>query len=106
MKKLILILFITVFGIFATNTFGQTTHHADEREHNQKRRVKRGVKSGEITKKEGKSIKHSEKDVLSYEKKAKSDGTVTKKEKARLQHKQNKASRKIFRTKHNGRDRN
>jgi hypothetical protein len=107
MKKLLLSLMITgLFGIFAVNTFGQVTPRADTRQKNQKHRVKTGAKSGEITKKEAKSIKYSAKSANRYEKKAKSDGTVTKKERARLQHKQNKTSRKIYRTKHNGRDRN
>lgn len=105
MKKLILILIIATFGIFAANTLGQTTHRADKRQKNQKHRVKQGAKSGELTKKEAKSIKYSAKSANRYEKKVKSDGTVTKKEKLRLEHKQDKTSRKIYRTKHNGRDR-
>lgn len=106
MKKLLLTLIIATFGIFAANTFGQTTHRADKRQKNQKHRVKQGAKSGEITKREAKSIKYSAKSANRYEKKAKSDGTVTKKEKLRIEHKQDKTSRKIYRTKHNGRDRN
>lgn len=106
MKKLLLTLIIAAFGICAANAFGQTTPRADKRQKVQKHRVKQGAKSGEITKREAKSIKYSAKSANRYEKKAKSDGTVTKKERARLQHKQNKTSRKIYRTKHNGRDRN
>ncbi|MEK7724162.1 MAG: hypothetical protein AAB336_07440 [Acidobacteriota bacterium] len=106
MKKLLLTLIIATFGIFAANAFGQVTPRADNRQKAQKHRVKTGAKSGELTKREAKSIKYSAKSANRYEKKAKSDGTVSKKERARLQHKQNKTSRKIYRTKHNGRDRN
>lgn len=94
-----------LLGIFAANVFGQSTPHADRRQKNQKHRIKTGVKSGEITKREAKSIHKSEKEARQYEKKAKSDGKVTWKERARLQHKENKSSRKIYRTKHNNRDR-
>ena len=106
MKKLLLVLIIAIFGIFAANAFGQTTPRADKRQKYQKHRIKQGVNSGEITKREAKSIKYSVKDAKRYEAKAKSDGVVTKRERARLQHKENKTSRKIYRTKHNGRDRN
>ena len=107
MKKILLTLtMMGLFGIFAANAFGQITPRADKRQHNQKVRVKRGVKSGEITKREAKSIHHSTKSANQYEAKAKSDGKVTWKERARLEHKENKSSRKIFRTKHNKRDRN
>jgi hypothetical protein len=105
MKKLILTLTIAAIGIFAANTFGQVTPRADKRQKYQKHRVKQGAKSGELTKREAKSIKYSAKSANRYEKKAKSDGKVTKKERVRLQHKQNKTSRKIYRTKHNNRKR-
>ena len=107
MKKLLLtIMVLGLFGIFANTSYGQITPRADKRQKNQHHRIKTGVKSGEITKREAKSIKHSTKEAKRYEAKAKSDGKVTWKERARLQHKENKASRKIYRTKHNKRDRN
>lgn len=107
MKKLLLILTaLGFFAVFANNSYGQTTPRADKRQTRQKSRIKQGVNSGEITKREAKSIKYSVKSANRYEKKAKSDGKVTKRERARLQHKQNKTSRKIYRTKHNGRNRN
>ena len=107
MKKLLFTLMVLgIFGIFAASAFGQSTPHADRRQKNQKHRIKKGVKSGEITKREARSVHKSEKEARQFEAKAKSDGKVTWKERARLQHKENKASRKIFRTKHNNRDRN
>lgn len=107
MKKILLtVIALGMFVFFNNNTYAQHTPGADKRQSNQKHRVKQGVKSGEITKREAKSIKYSMKDAKRYEAKAKSDGVVTKRERARLKHKENKASRKIYRTKHNGRDRN
>ena len=106
LKRKLLITAVSGLLIFSVGVFGQQTNRADKRQKNQKHRVKQGVKSGEITKREAKSIKYSAKSANRYEKKAKSDGKVTWKERARLQHKQNKTSRKIYRTKHNRRDRN
>ena len=107
MKKLLLSLIILgLFGICATESYGQVTRRADKRQKNQKHRIKQGAKSGEITKREGKSIKRSSTQAKRYEKRAKSDGKVTWKERARLEHKQDKTSRKIYRTKHNKRNKN
>ncbi len=100
MKKLLLtIIALGLFGVFAN---GQI----DKRQRNQTHRVKQGIKSNEITKREAKSIHKSTKEAKRYEAKAKSDGKVTWKERARLQHKENQSSRKIYRTKNNKRDRN
>jgi hypothetical protein len=107
MKKTVLtIMVLGLFGVFANSSYGQVTPGADKRQSNQKHRVKKGVKSGEITKREAKSLHKSTKEAKRYEAKAKSDGKVTWKERTRLQHKENKSSRKIYRTKHNNRDRN
>ena len=107
MKKLLLTLMITgLFGCFATAASGQRTPRVDKRQSNQKYRVKQGVKSGEITRREAKSIRRSTKRTNRYEKRAKSDGTVTRRERVRLNRMENRNSRKIFRKKHNRRDRN
>lgn len=106
MKKLTVILILTgILGVMAETTFGQVTPGADRRQRNQRNRINNGVKSGEITRREGRSIRRSVRSTKRYEARAKSDGKVTWKERVRLQHKQNKTSRKIFRTKHNGRTR-
>jgi len=108
MKKLLLTLIITgLFGIFATDAFGQQrTPRVNKRQSNQKYRVRQGVKSGELTRREAKSIRRSTQRTKRYEKRAKSDGKVTRRERVRLNRMENRNSRKIFRKKHNRRDRN
>lgn len=107
MKKLTVILILTgLLGVFAVAAFGQIAPGANRRQQNQRGRITKGVKSGEITRREGRSIRRSVRSTKRYEARAKSDGKVTWKERARLQHKLNKSSRKIYRTKHNNRDRN
>ncbi len=55
----------------------QVKHRAQ----NQKHRIKQGVKSGELTKKETKNIIGDEKEIRQYVKLAKADGNVTTTEK-------------------------
>jgi hypothetical protein len=107
MKKILLTVMITgLFGIFAGAADAQTTPRVDRRQQNQKTRVRRGVNSGELTRREVRGIKSSTKTTRRYEKRAKSDGVVTWKERRRLNRMQNRNSRKIYRKKHNRRDRN
>jgi hypothetical protein len=106
MKKLLFTLLLTgIIGASAAAAVGQVTPGADRRQRNQKYRIENGIKSGQITKREAKSIRRSVRSAKRYERRAKSDGKVTWKERARLQHRQNVASRKIYRTKHNKRTR-
>jgi hypothetical protein len=107
MKKLLLtILIMGVLGICASEAMGQVTPRADRRQRNQTHRVNQGINSGEITRREARSVRRSTRSAKRYERRAKADGKVTWKERARLQHKENKASRKIYRVKHNNRTRN
>ncbi|TQV74021.1 hypothetical protein FLL45_14270 [Aliikangiella marina] len=72
----------------------------NERQANQKARIAQGIKSGELTKKETARMVRGQAQLQRMENRAKADGVVTKKEKARLQHKANKESAKIYRNKH------
>jgi Ni/Co efflux regulator RcnB len=96
-----LLLTIIALGLFGVFAAGQITSRADKRQKNQKHRVKNGVKSGEITNREAKSIKSGTKTVNRYEAKEKSDGKIRWKERAGLQPKEKRASRKIYRMKKN-----
>jgi hypothetical protein len=107
MKKILVTLIIAgLFGIFTTIVAAQKTPRVDRRQSNQKYRTRQGVGSGELTRREAKSIRRSTKRINRYEKRAKSDGTVTRRERTRLNRMENRNSRKIFRKKHNRRDRN
>lgn len=72
----------------------------DERQQNQKQRIKQGIKSGELTKKESKRLINGQTQLQKMEYRAKADGVVTKKERARLHNKANKESAKIAKNKH------
>ncbi|HPH85249.1 MAG TPA: hypothetical protein PLC48_07295 [Ferruginibacter sp.] len=89
------------FLLFATTaTQAQTARKA------QPARIKQGVKSGELTRRETKTLVKDQKDIHQDVKEAKADGVVTAAEKANIKQEKRQASRKIYRKKHNGRDRN
>ncbi len=73
---------------------------------NQRQRIKQGVKSGELTKAETRNVVSDQREIRQDVKAAKSDGTVTKEERKDIKQDQRQASRKIYRKKHNNRDRN
>ena len=79
---------------------------AGKRQVNQQKRIHQGVKSGEITKKEFKHLEREQARLQKSKKRAFSDGKLTGREKLMLEHRQDKASRHIYRAKHNDRDRN
>ncbi len=91
-----------LFGMSINSADAQVKHRAQ----NQKHRIKQGVKSGELTKKETKNIIADEKEIRQDVKLAKADGNVTAAEKKIILREQRKASREIYRKKHNSRDRN
>jgi hypothetical protein len=77
----------------------------DQREQNQKARIRQGVKSGELTRNEARQLLKKEAKVRAVERKAKSDGEVTRKEARKLDRKLDKASRDIAKQKHDRQDR-
>jgi hypothetical protein len=74
-----------------------------ERQMNQKARIRQGVKSGQLTKGEARNLRQEQKTIQAEKQMAKADGKVTPAERAKLRRDQNKASRDIYRLKHNKR---
>lgn len=105
-SRILMFIGMFVFG-FALNTQAQTlTPKVKERQIKQQKRIKQGVKSGELTKREVVKLEKQQRQVNRTKKRAKADGVVTKKERAKIHRKQNKTSKNVFRAKHNNRDRN
>jgi uncharacterized membrane protein YebE (DUF533 family) len=100
MKKLTLISTLAL-ALMSTQSFANdNTPVLDKRQVNQKVRIAQGVKSGELTAKETARLIKGQKQLQRMENRAKADGVVTAKERAKLQHKANKESKKIFHNKH------
>jgi hypothetical protein len=74
-----------------------------QREANQQKRIEQGVQSGQLTPKEAGKLETQQARIKQSEDRmaAKHDGKLTKKEKAKLTKKQNRASKNIYKKKHN-----
>lgn len=71
------------------------------REERQQARIDQGVKSGELTAEETAKLEKEQAKIEADRQKALSDGKLSRKEKAKLTREQNRASRHIYREKHN-----
>ena len=83
-------------------------HHPDEgysrydkRVERQQSRIRQGVKSGELTRKEAKQLRQQQKKIAKLAHKFNRDGYLSKHERKKLEKKQDKASNRIYRLKHN-----
>jgi polyhydroxyalkanoate synthesis regulator phasin len=77
----------------------------DKRHDRQKDRIKDGVRDGELTKKEARDLAKGQKRVRRMKKRAAEDGEITAKERRRIHRAQKRQSGKIYRKKHNRRNR-
>lgn len=76
------------------------------REHRQQERIKAGVASGELTRKEAKKLRKGQKHIDRMQEKAMADGVMSPEEKARIEKAQDHQSRRIYKQKHDQQDRN
>jgi hypothetical protein len=84
---------------------GNQTPRLDQRQQHQAERIRNGVASGELTRRETRRLAHGQRELRQDERMAKSDGVVTPGERARLQHEANQQSRRIYRQKHDAQSR-
>lgn len=75
----------------------------NHREHRQEQRINQGVRSGELTRNEARSLRSGERNIREDKRMAKADGRVTRGERKYIRHEQNRMSRTIYRDKHNSR---
>jgi len=88
-------LFVAGTALAQTATPGVT-----ERQENQKARIEQGAKSGQLTHREVRKLRAEQRRIRAEKRMAKADGVVTPAERAKLRHDQNRASRDIYREKH------
>lgn len=99
-----------LFGL-ATASFAQQApkHRVPaprERQQGQQQRIREGIRSGELTRGEVRSLEQEQREIRQEIRQAHTDGMVTRGERREIQQEQNQASRHITRAKHNRRDRN
>jgi hypothetical protein len=105
MKK---ILFIAVIALIASTGIIKAqvaTKSTSVRQVEQQERIKQGVQSKELTRHETARLEREQRRIQIEKKVAKADGTVTPKEKRFLKRQQNRASKDIYRQKHDGQER-
>ena len=83
-----------------------TTPNVTKTQVKQQKRIKNGIKSEELTRKETKQLARQQAHINRTKKRAKADGVVTKKERATIRRKQVNANKNIAVKKNNRRDRN
>lgn len=93
-------------AIIMALAIGNADAQTAARQVKQHKRIKQGVKSGEITRAEAINLRNGQKEIREDKREAKADGVVTPAEKQEIRQEQRKESRKIFRKKNNNRDRN
>lgn len=97
------LLFSAIILALAVSSVNAQTVIRQKRQH---QRIRQGVKSGELTRAEAINLRNGQKEIREEKREAKADGVVTPAEKQEIRQDQRKESRKIFRKKHNNRDRN
>ena len=102
MKYLILV--IITLGVLSVVTSAQEkTPVINKREVKQNQRIREGVKTGQLTKREAKYLHQEQKEIRNSKRSAKQDGKVTKGERKMIKAEQNQANKDIYRLKHNKR---
>jgi len=103
MSKLTVILAGAALAFASAGAFAQgapVTPRVDQREANQQARIDQGVASGQLTRREARRLEKQQVHIARAESSAKSDGVVTSAERAKLHRMQDRASRDIYRQKH------
>ncbi len=95
---------IALFGFISNATIAQTTTAAKPVStlKNDNRRIRQGVRSGELTNAEVVKLKKQERDIRKDKKEARQDGVVTPAERKEIRSDKRKLSRDIYRQKHDG----
>lgn len=106
MKKIISIITLILLLAGINSLQAQATRHVAKSQVRQQTRIVQGAKSGELTRAEIKELERQQRHINRSKRRAKADGVVTPAERARLNGKQNRASRNIRRQKNDTQDRN
>ena len=93
-------------GQFAAADNPKLNHNVHKRQQNQQERVRKGVQSGELTRKEVRGIANDRRDIKNVEHEYRADGTLTNAERADLNRRLNDTSGDIAVQKHDAQDRN
>ncbi len=102
MKAKFLLVLLIILGLGITSADAQVRHTS----RHQRQRIRQGVRSGELTKAETVNLARDQREFHKDKKEARADGVVTGAERKSLKKEKRQDSHKIYRKKHNSRDRN
>ncbi|HEX8091798.1 MAG TPA: hypothetical protein VF762_23295 [Blastocatellia bacterium] len=105
MKRFVSVLLSVAFMLCLGAASMARTRGIDGRERCEQRRIRQGVRSGELTRREAERLSAEQFRIRAYEARARSDGSLTRRERYRLDHMLDRASRDIYRQKHDDQDR-
>lgn len=91
--------FLLVVAIILGTAIGSQAQVSNQR--NQPQRIKQGVRSGQISKREAHRIVHNQRDLRQDKRLARADGTITPAERKILKREQRMNKRRIHRARHN-----
>lgn len=102
--KIVLLGVVFILGMAVTSE-AQQSPRVNKTQIQQKKRIKQGIRSGELTRAETKRLARQQRQIQRQKRTAKRDGQVTPRERQRIRKSQKRANRAIIRGKHNRRDR-
>jgi len=97
--------FILITAIAVGMGINSVNAQIKQRSQVQKHRIRQGVRTGELTRAETANLVHGKKEIRQDIRLAKSDGKITPGERMIIRNEQKNESRKIYRKKHNNRNR-
>ena len=99
MKQAIVMIAIVMFGLAAVGD--AFAGRAANRHVRQAERIGQGIRSGELTRPETAALKKEQWRIVKFKRHAWADGVFTPRERACVERRQNRASARIYRFKHN-----
>lgn len=101
-----LVLTAAVVAAFTTTASAQPrTPGIDRREARQHERIREGARCGQLTRGEARRLRAGQRHIHRMEFRAKRDGQVSRRERYRMQRTLDREGRRIYRLKHNARER-
>ena len=100
MKKMMIItIMVMIYALLFANQ--ASAGIIEKRSLKQRLRIRQGILSGELTRPEAKILRREQRRIQIVTERARADGKLTRRERRRIKHLQNRASRHIYRLKHN-----
>lgn len=92
-----------ILGLASNASAGTYSPRVDRREARQQKRINNGIGSGALTPKETYRLQRQQANINAQETRFKSDGNLSRRERRVLENHQDRASKNIYRAKHNAR---